>query len=245
METKKYNGNFGELTLNISGSEVHGSYSENGNLSGTILDNKINARWSNNGEEGLIEIELSGDELTGKWKKGLEPGPMRGIWNGTSLETEHASEKASTDSVDEKMIVVEFYHDEDQCYQEQVSVYVKPEFDVINAGNYMTLLENHKNEIRNTVLMQLDDEFIEQLQDEWGGYYLHITQFGDQALPFLNPEYTINVEKEFELNAILQFDNGIRYSSIEELRNDEMIEDYVNDLRGDLTYGTAYLFSDQ
>jgi uncharacterized tellurite resistance protein B-like protein len=78
----KFKGNFGELTLNINGTETTGNYQENGTLKGEFVNNTFKGQWKNKGMEGLIEFIITGDTLEGNWKKGLDPGPMKGKWEG-------------------------------------------------------------------------------------------------------------------------------------------------------------------
>ena len=46
------------------------------------MEISLKLKWSNEGQEGLIELDLSDDKLVGKWKQGMDEGPMRGKWNG-------------------------------------------------------------------------------------------------------------------------------------------------------------------
>jgi hypothetical protein len=78
----KIKGNFGELTLNINGTEASGNYQKNGVLKGQFINNIFKGQWENKGIEGLVEFTIIGNSLEGNWKKGLEPGPMKGKWEG-------------------------------------------------------------------------------------------------------------------------------------------------------------------
>lgn len=82
----KYKGNFGELTININETKATGTYQENGVLEGEfIINNTFKGQWENKGMEGLVEFTITDDKLEGNWKKGLEPGPMKGKWEGTQI----------------------------------------------------------------------------------------------------------------------------------------------------------------
>jgi hypothetical protein len=72
----KFKGNFGELSLNISGTEATGTYQENGTLKGEFVNNTFKGQWENKGMEGLVEFTITNGKLEGNWKKGLEAGPM-------------------------------------------------------------------------------------------------------------------------------------------------------------------------
>lgn len=88
METREYKCSFGIVKVTIDGNTCTGTYQNNGEFTGTFKDNIVKAKWKNEGKEGLIELDLSDDELAGKWKQGLEEGPMRGKWNGSIIQAE-------------------------------------------------------------------------------------------------------------------------------------------------------------
>jgi hypothetical protein len=79
----KFKGNFGELILNISETgRTTGTYQENGTIRGEFVNNTFKGQWENKGMEGLVEFTINGNKLEGNWKKGLNPGAMRGVWVG-------------------------------------------------------------------------------------------------------------------------------------------------------------------
>ena len=82
----KFKGNLGELTLNVNGTEATGTYQENGTLKGEFINNTFKGQWKNKGLEGLVEFTITDDKLEGNWKKGLEPGAMKGKWEGFLIE---------------------------------------------------------------------------------------------------------------------------------------------------------------
>ena len=86
METREYKCSFGIVKVTIDGDQCNGTYQKNGEFTGTIDGNIVKAKWNNEGQEGLIELNLSDDKLTGKWKQGLDEGPMRGKWEGSILK---------------------------------------------------------------------------------------------------------------------------------------------------------------
>jgi hypothetical protein len=62
---------------------ISGKYNS-GTLTGSLVGNILKATYHNhkiNGV-GLIEIEFNENDFNGKWKQGLEPGPMKGKWKG-------------------------------------------------------------------------------------------------------------------------------------------------------------------
>lgn len=84
----KFKGNFGELELSIDGHVATGKYQENGTLSGEYTDNIFKGLWHNKGLSGLIEFSIIDGKLDGRWKKGIEPGPMKSKWEGNLIEEE-------------------------------------------------------------------------------------------------------------------------------------------------------------
>jgi len=81
-----FKGNFGELTLNINGTEANGNYQENSTLKGEFINNTFRGQWKNKDMEGLVEFTIRDNKLEGNWKKGLEPGQMKGKWEGKLLD---------------------------------------------------------------------------------------------------------------------------------------------------------------
>ena len=65
---------------------IAGTY-PNATLTGTLEGNVLSATFHNSAVNavGLIEITFSENGFEGKWKKGLEPGTMRGKWNGECI----------------------------------------------------------------------------------------------------------------------------------------------------------------
>jgi hypothetical protein len=92
----KFKGNFGELTLNINGTEATGTYQENGTLKGEFVNNTFKGQWENQGMEGMVEFTIKDNKLEGNWKKGLEPGPMKGKWVGLLVTNENKSSIVNT-----------------------------------------------------------------------------------------------------------------------------------------------------
>ncbi|MDC0338667.1 uracil-DNA glycosylase family protein [Flavobacteriales bacterium] len=92
---KKFKGNFGTLNLSIEkDGSTSGNYQNNkGQLKGTISNNIFKGTYTNAGTQGLIEFVITDGELTGKWKKGLNKGAMRGKWKGIEIIDEQNTSK--------------------------------------------------------------------------------------------------------------------------------------------------------
>jgi len=95
-KTGSFKTNQGVLILIQTAAKVNGKYSETGVLEGIISGNIIRGNWKNSGKEGLFEFIFSEDlSFNGKYKVGLEPGVMRGKWDGKLIadsQIEHAQE---------------------------------------------------------------------------------------------------------------------------------------------------------
>ena len=94
METREYKCSFGIVKVTIDGNTCTGTYQNNGTFSGTINGDFVKAKWNNEGQEGLIELDLSDDKLAGKWKQGRDVGPMRGS-NKKNTTSKHVQSKQS------------------------------------------------------------------------------------------------------------------------------------------------------
>ncbi|MDA9666449.1 hypothetical protein N9T48_00125 [bacterium] len=103
-----FKGNFGTLELVVDDNgTASGTYQKGGTLSGTYKDGVFEGEWQNKGMEGLIKFTIVGDNLTGSWKKGLNPGAMKGKWNGKIVKS------ASSESETKKNAAVETSSKED------------------------------------------------------------------------------------------------------------------------------------
>ena len=62
--------------------EIKGNKSK-GTFNGTLENNSLKGTFFVDGVAGLMEFTFSENGFEAKWKKGIEPGPMRGEWKGT------------------------------------------------------------------------------------------------------------------------------------------------------------------
>ncbi len=93
-----YKGNFGILVLTMSGNQCSGKYGSAGVINGEFVDGKFNGKWNNKGLEGLIEFSIQEKILQGSWKKGFEPGPMKGKWEGVEIENASSDSESDTNT---------------------------------------------------------------------------------------------------------------------------------------------------
>ena len=70
----------------VKNGAIIGAY-PNATLTGTLEGNVLSATFHNTAVNavGLIELTFNENGFEGKWKNGLEPGPMRGKWSGECL----------------------------------------------------------------------------------------------------------------------------------------------------------------
>lgn len=77
-----------ENTINAE-YEIKGNKSK-GTFNGTLEKNILNGTFLVDGVAGLMEFTFSENGFEAKWKKGIEPGPMKGEWKGV-LDSENES----------------------------------------------------------------------------------------------------------------------------------------------------------
>ena len=99
-----YNTQHGELTIAQHGENITATYQDNGVCSGKLTDNKVEGIWKNKKDQGIFEwtFDTQGNFI-GKYKSGLEKGPMRGKWNGKIIDSsinKEESEKKIKDRVE-------------------------------------------------------------------------------------------------------------------------------------------------
>ena len=82
----------------VKNGTITGTYN-NSTLTGTLEGNVLSATFHNIkvNAVGLIELTFNENGFEGKWKKGLEPGPMRGKWSGKlNTDSNHSDSVSST-----------------------------------------------------------------------------------------------------------------------------------------------------
>ncbi len=87
------------------GNTITGRYQEKGQVQGKLEGMEVNGTWVNGAGSGLFKWTLDADgNFVGFYKSGIEPGPMRGKWNGTSIGgTASAHIEAPTPAVEAPM----------------------------------------------------------------------------------------------------------------------------------------------
>jgi len=92
-----YKTQHGELVLAQHGDNITATYQENGVCSGKLSGNKVEGIWKNKKDQGLFEWTFDGKgNFAGKYKSGIEKGPMRGKWDGKAINSTDAENNADT-----------------------------------------------------------------------------------------------------------------------------------------------------
>lgn len=99
-----YKTQHGDLIIAQNGDNITATYQENGVCSGKLTDSLVEGIWKNKKDQGLFEWKFDDKgNFTGKYKSGLEKGPMRGKWNGKRIDalvTDINSESQQKDTVE-------------------------------------------------------------------------------------------------------------------------------------------------
>jgi hypothetical protein len=238
----KFKGNFGELTLNINGTEATGNYQENGTLKGEFVNNTFKGQWENKGMEGLVEFTIKDNKLEGNWKKGIEAGPMKAKWEGeliTTPETKEIPKKNLTPiavrKTTEIMAEIEVYPNPEYgdsygtsnvSVQIDVSIYTKlkkgiTNYDILRDAIFDILDNNIKTIIDYFMIF----DYLADLKDanyDWFHMDPKIRILSIETIG-LSPIYNLKGQ-EFKASKLLN----------KEL---EQIEDWVDDFLTDCQYG--------
>lgn len=99
-----YKTQHGELSIAQNGDNITATYQENGVCSGKLIGNKVEGIWRNKKDQGLFEwIFDDKGNFSGKYKSGIEKGPMRGKWDGKAIDSilhESDAEEREKDKVE-------------------------------------------------------------------------------------------------------------------------------------------------
>lgn len=125
---------------------ISGKYNS-GTLTGSLEGNSLKATYHNHktNSAGLIEIDFNENGFIGKWKQGLEPGPMKGKWKGLL----QSSSQDTIGSVDNST-------------QEFVN-YIKSDYHMSSA--YEGSIESTTDFVEDFSI-EFDDEFFGDLKNE-------------------------------------------------------------------------------
>lgn len=98
--TGKYETSNGLMVIEERNTQVTGKYAQNGVLTGKINGETFTGIWENNGQKGLFHFQFHNDNtFTGKYKKGIDEGIMRGKWTGKKIENQELPKDNITNNV--------------------------------------------------------------------------------------------------------------------------------------------------
>ena len=89
---------------------IDGHKSE-GKINGILVENLLKGTFHIDEAEGLIEFTFSENGFDAKWKSGIEPGPLKGKWEGNIGE--NSSSEIHNDTSMKKVHYVSIYMDQD------------------------------------------------------------------------------------------------------------------------------------
>jgi hypothetical protein len=82
----KYDTQHQEVTIFQDGNSITARYQEKGQVEGKLEGMEVTGTWVNGAGSGLFKWTFDADgNFNGVYKSGMEPGPMRGKWNGTRI----------------------------------------------------------------------------------------------------------------------------------------------------------------
>ena len=124
---------------------IAGNKSE-GKINGTLDGNVFKGTFHVDAAAGLIEFTFSEDGFDAKWKQGIEPGPMRGKWEG-KLVSSKTEEKSSL-----------FNPSTDKFIE-----YIKSVYSLNSA--YANVIESTTNFVEDYSI-EFEEDFFKDLKDE-------------------------------------------------------------------------------
>jgi hypothetical protein len=135
--TGKYKTQHGEVTISQKGETLSATYGENGTCNGIIKNNIVEGSWHNSGGEGLFKwvFEENG-KFTGKYKKGLDVGAMRGSWDGEKINLENKSSESNNNEskIDHKEFdFISFYNKNAQYFNLEPTVNLLGKIDSLSS----------------------------------------------------------------------------------------------------------------
>jgi hypothetical protein len=207
-------------TYKIEGSDTKITFSQNedktisgiyndGTVNGTLEGNTLKATFHNEVEnmDGLMEIIFHQNGFDAKWKKGIEPGPMRGKWKG--LLGEASSSEIQNDASMKKVHYMTIYLDQDAEGNELASSENAADFIYEKINTINTFI---KDNIDNEVHGFLFEEFLTSF-DSIGNKSINSTDI----LDFIKNKLKTDLIKE-----ALESDPSFRFAFIFDPKVDEL-----------------------
>lgn len=215
--------------VEVKNGAITGTYS-NGTLTGTLEGNVLSATFHNTAVNavGLIELTFNENGFEGKWKSGLEPGPMRGKWMGSIVNSKvETNDNESNDSAeltdDQKKYIDEGiwwrdFEDEEEGKIKR-SWLMNKTFLLEALKGYGSIIQyapdNFKND-KNIILVAIknDGQVLELLSDEFKNdkeVVLEALKNNGCALQFASEE--MKSDREMVLEAVKNSADSLEYVS--------------------------------
>ena len=187
---------------------VTGEYNS-GTISGTLVGNVLKGTYQNNKNKGvgLINFEFHDNGFDAQWRRGLEPGPMRGKWEGL-LGADSSSEFLSENTL-KRVHYMTIYLDQDAEGNELAGSENAADFIYTKINSINTFI---KDRIDNEVQGFLYEEFITS-SDSFNNRSIHTPDL----LEFLKNKLKTDVIK-----GALEAGDSIRVSFIFDPKEDEL-----------------------
>ena len=205
---------------------INGTYTDS-TLTGTLNGELLKATFHNKKVNaiGLIEITFNEKGFDAKWKQGLEPGPMRGKWEGKL----NANSKQSDDGNENEKVLLEIFLRYDYP-QEEIDSF---EIELFDFSDAIQKIDNVNFDYLEAYISKLHSnaEFIDKLKIKLSEYEFYwdqlpqiwITKINDLNLKPLYDCYFNEITDDETIKSILKV-------------NDD-VEDWVSD------YHTLTVFS--
>jgi hypothetical protein len=212
---------------------IRGNKSE-GKINGTLDGNLLKGTFHVDAAAGLIEFIFNETGFDAKWKQGLEPGPMRGKWQGKLERLVDVINDSTKQKVEFFLEVnsIEEYNINYGNYYIELEVNQSTYEDFINVHNYSSLvkiiteaLNNNIGFIVSTATTEIDLEELKEEEYDWFSYSpnIRVLAIGDVDL---SPIYKVYSSMR-----------GYESDAAELLAVDESdVEDYVSDFVTDIAF---------
>lgn len=225
-----YKTQHGELTIAQNGVNIMATYQNDGVCVGKLTDNKVEGIWKNKNDQGLFEWTFdSNGAFTGKYKSGLETGPMKGKWEGKL----NSIFNDSTDNDANNKILLEIYLRYDYP-QEEIDSF---DLELTNFPQLCQKIDQVNFEYLEEFIMKLqsDAEFISKLKILLSGYEFHWDQ---------TPQIWITKINDLNLKPLYdyQFNDVIDEEAVKSiLKVSDDIEDWVSDYHSQTVFSIETL----
>ncbi|MEI6312796.1 MAG: hypothetical protein WCP57_11100 [Bacteroidota bacterium] len=224
-----YKTQHGELTIAQNGVNIIATYQNDGVCSGKLTDNKVEGIWKNKNDQGLFEWTFDGNgSFTGKYKSGLETGPMKGRWHGkheSLINNQSDTIQFSFDVVQENGGKIEYQFNKDfknlSFQLSENEIIVDDYHNIIMEKDLLEYCSNH---------IKTQDPYLMENADN---YSLRVTRINDYDLSFL---WKVESLTETDIQALKKF-----FPNKQAEINTENYGDIILEFRSDYICSLSYV----